>query len=41
MKQDGSVTITAKNITFDAGSGNITMKASAVDVQVQSNMNVH
>ena len=41
MKQDGSVTITAKNITFDAGSGNITMKAAAVDVQVQSNMNVH
>lgn len=41
MKQDGSVTITAKNITLDAGTGTITMKADSVDVQVQSNMNVH
>lgn len=42
MKPDGSVTIKAKNITFDAGSaGTITMKAKIVDVQVQSNMNVH
>jgi hypothetical protein len=41
MKQDGSVTITAKNITFDAGDGTITLKADSVDVQVQSNMNVH
>jgi hypothetical protein len=41
MKQDGSVTITGKNITIDAGSGTITMKADSVDVQVQSNMNVH
>ncbi|QVN21766.1 hypothetical protein [Burkholderia pyrrocinia] len=41
MKQDGSVIITAKNITLDAGTGTITMKANSVDVQVQSNMNVH
>lgn len=41
MKQDGSVTITAKNITIDAGDGTITMKADSVDVQVKSNMNVH
>ncbi|WP_213308000.1 hypothetical protein [Paraburkholderia sacchari] len=41
MKQDGSVTITAKNITIDAGDGTITMKANSVDVQVKSNMNVH
>ncbi|MFX1677562.1 hypothetical protein PWR63_35930 [Paraburkholderia sp. A2WS-5] len=41
MAQDGSVTITAKNITIDAGDGTITMKANSVDVQVKSNMNVH
>jgi hypothetical protein len=47
MKPDGSVTITAKKIEFDAGSGDITMKAKNVNinaddvkVQVKNSMDV-
>jgi hypothetical protein len=40
MKSDGSVTITAKSIELDAGSGDITLKANNVNVQVQGSMDV-
>jgi hypothetical protein len=40
MKQDGSIVIKGTSITIDAGSGDITMKANKVDVQVASSMDV-
>ncbi len=40
MKQDGSIVIQGKQIEIDAGSGNITMKAKKVDVQVTDSMDV-
>jgi hypothetical protein len=41
MDKDGKVTIKAKNIELDAGSGTITMKANKVDVAVADKMDVH
>ncbi len=41
LKDNGDIIITGKNITLDAGSGNINLKASKVDVAVSSEMNVH
>jgi hypothetical protein len=40
MKPDGSVTITATRIEFDAGVGDITLKANNVNVQVLNRMDV-
>jgi phage gp45-like len=40
MKSDGSIAITGKNITIDAGNGNIEMKANNVNVSVQTAMDV-
>jgi hypothetical protein len=40
LKDDGSVTITASSISFDAGQGDITLKANNVNVSVTGTMDV-
>jgi phage gp45-like len=41
LKANGEILIEGKKITFDAGNGDIELKARSVDVQVTSEMNVH
>lgn len=40
MKQDGSIVIKGTSITIDAGTGNVSIKANKVDVQVADSMDV-